>query len=133
MFSNRIFMANNKSVLSNRIRSFRIFKGYSQEYLAKQLGIDQAKYSKMESGNTVIKNDMLERIAEILEVSAEDLSSNEPLIIQNNSSTIGAQGKFENYYAEQKEVYEKLIETQRQEIQRLSKQVEQLMKMLEKK
>lgn len=126
-------MANNKSVLSNRIRSFRIFKGYSQDYVAKNLGMDQAKYSRMESGNLVIKNDVLERIAEILEVSPEDLNSNEPLIIQNNSSTIGAQGRFENYYAEQKEVYEKLINTQKEEIVRLSKQVDQLMKMLEKK
>ncbi len=126
-------MANNKSVLSNRIRSFRIFKGYSQDYVAKNLGMDQAKYSRMESGNLVIKNDVLERIAEILEVSPEDLNSNEPLIIQNNSSTIGAQGRFENYYAEQKEIYEKLINTQKNEIERLSKQVDQLMKMLEKK
>lgn len=98
-----------------------------------QLGIDQAKYSKIESGHAVIKNEMLERIVEILEVSSEDLNSNEPLIIQNNSSTIGAQGKFENYYAEQKDVYEKLIETQKNVIIRLSKQVEQLMRMLEKK
>lgn len=126
-------MTNKKAVLNNRIRSFRLFKGYSQEYVAKQLGIDQAKYSKMESGNTVIKSDMLKRIAEILEVSSEDLSSVDPLIIQNNSSTIGAQGKFENYYADQKEVYEKLIATQKEEIQRLSKQVEQLMKMLDRK
>ncbi len=126
-------MANNKSVLSNRIRSFRIFKGYSQDYVAKHLGMDQAKYSRMESGNAVIKNDILERIAEILEVSPEDLNSNEPLIIQNNSSTIGAQGRFENYYSEQKEIYEKLINSQKEEIERQAKQIEQLMKMLEKK
>lgn len=126
-------MTKEKSVLSNRIRSFRIFKGYSQEFVASRLGIDQAKYSKLESGKEIIKPDILNRIAEVLEVSQEDLTSNEPLIIQNNSSTIGAQGRFENYHAEQKEVYEKLIETQKQEILRLSKQNEQLMKLLEKR
>lgn len=132
MSLNSTFMAKEKSVLSNRIRAFRIFRGYSQEFIATKLGVDQAKYSKMENGKEVIKPDVLNRIAEILEVEPNDLNSSDPLIIQNNSSTIGAQGKFENYYADQKEVYEKLIQSQKEEILRLSKQNEQLMKMLEK-
>lgn len=55
------------------IRNIRDVKGYSQEYLANELGIGQAAYSKIESGVTDITLSRLYKIAELLEVSVYDL------------------------------------------------------------
>ena len=51
-----------------KIRKQRQIKGYSQDYMASQLGISQNAYSKIESDQTNVKANTLERIAEILEV-----------------------------------------------------------------
>ena len=51
-----------------KIRKQRQTKGYSQDYMASQLGISQNAYSKIESDQTNVKANTLERIAEILEV-----------------------------------------------------------------
>lgn len=59
-----------------RIRKLRELKGYSQEYVASQLGMAQTNYSKIERGETkdmTVKR--LEEIAKVLEV--------EPAIILN--------------------------------------------------
>lgn len=75
---------------------------------------------------------MLDKIAKLLGVSVTDITSNEPLIIQNNASNYGAQGKIENFYADQKELFEKMVTAKDKEIERLSKQIESLIKLLEK-
>ncbi len=38
----------------NNLRLIRISKGYSQEYVSDSLGISQATYSRIESGDKVI-------------------------------------------------------------------------------
>lgn len=43
--------------------------GYSQEYVALKLGLSQKAYSDIESGKTKLKNDVLNQIAIILEIS----------------------------------------------------------------
>jgi transcriptional regulator with XRE-family HTH domain len=117
----------------NKIRSLRLLRGYSQEYMANELSITQTTYSRIETDKQKLTADILEKVAQILGVSVPDITSNEPLIIQNNASNYGAQGKIENFYADQKELYQKMLDAKDAEIERLSKQVEGLMKMLEKK
>ncbi len=51
-----------------KIRKHRQAKGYSQDYMATQLSISQNAYSKIESDQTNVKANTLERIAEILGV-----------------------------------------------------------------
>lgn len=120
----------------NKIRMFRTLRGYSQEYMADQLGMQQNSYSRIETGqNKKIAPEILKKIAEILGVTIADITSNEPIIIQNQASNNGTQGigYIENFYPEQKELYEKFLDAKDKEIERLSKQVESLMKLLEKK
>ena len=53
-----------------KIRKLRELKGYSQEYVASQLGMVQTNYSKIERGETkdmTVKR--LEEIAKVLEVT----------------------------------------------------------------
>ncbi|WP_113636058.1 helix-turn-helix domain-containing protein [Nubsella zeaxanthinifaciens] len=55
------------------IRSIRASKGFSQEYIANELGIKQAAYSNIESGKSDITLNRLHDIANLLEVSIFDL------------------------------------------------------------
>ncbi len=111
-----------------------MLRGFSQEYMADKLGIEQSKYSRIETNQQKLTADMLEHISKVLGVTIADITSNEPVIIQNNASNQGTQiGHNENFYADQKELYEKMVAAKDKEIERLSKQLETLMKLLEKK
>lgn len=117
----------------NKIRSLRLLRGYSQEHMATELDITQTTYSRIETDKQKLTAPMLERLAQILGVSVPDITSNEPLIIQNNASNYGAQGRIENFYADQKDLYQKMIDAKDKEIERLLKQLDSLMRLLEKK
>ena len=62
------------------IRSYRASKGFSQEYVANELGIKQAAYSNIESGKSDVTLNRLQDIAQLLEISVYDL------IIESNKS-----------------------------------------------
>ncbi|MRX69516.1 DNA-binding transcriptional regulator, XRE-family HTH domain [Flavobacterium resistens] len=61
--------------IKNKIKSIRELKNYTQEYMAEQLGVTQAGYSKIEKGKTILSYVKLVEIARILEVSVEDILS----------------------------------------------------------
>ncbi len=50
--------------IGNNIRSLRLEKGYSQEYLAEVLEVSQKTYSNIENDKSSIKIDTLIKIAE---------------------------------------------------------------------
>ncbi|MGE6218617.1 helix-turn-helix domain-containing protein [Nubsella zeaxanthinifaciens] len=56
-----------------RIRKVREYKNYSQEYLAKKIGISQNAYSKIELGYSKITLDRLFHIAKLLDVDTNEL------------------------------------------------------------
>jgi len=55
----------------HKIKSLRIEKGYSQEYIAEQLKISQSYYAKIENGNKEISVKQLLQILKILEINVE--------------------------------------------------------------
>ncbi|MDR2222047.1 MAG: helix-turn-helix transcriptional regulator [Flavobacteriaceae bacterium] len=59
----------NCGVNAEKIKTRRKELGYSQEYVALKLGLSQKAYSDIESGKTKLKNDVLNQIARILEIS----------------------------------------------------------------
>lgn len=59
--------------ISDNIRKMRELRNFTQEYMANQLGITQAGYSKIESGTTDITFSKIEEIAGILSVTPADL------------------------------------------------------------
>ncbi len=56
-------------IQSEKMRTRRKELGFSQEYVAMKLNISQKAYSDIESGKTKLKNDILNEIAVILEIS----------------------------------------------------------------
>jgi len=61
-----------KSILCN-IAQIRKNKGYSQEYLAAQIGLKQAGYALIEKGERGLSYDLLLQIAIALEMDVIDL------------------------------------------------------------
>ena len=59
--------------IGDNIKKIRELKNYTQEHVALELGLSQATYARIESGETIPKIDRLQRIAEILEVDISTL------------------------------------------------------------
>lgn len=56
-----------------RIRAFRKLKGFTQEGLANELGVSVSVFGEIERGNRLPTENMLEKIAESLDISVEEL------------------------------------------------------------
>src|SRR5690554_36348 len=61
--------------LHDKIKLLRLSKNLTQLYLAEELGIDVANYSRLERGVTSISINRLEEIASILEIDVTDFLS----------------------------------------------------------
>ena len=69
-------MNNSKIIVKEireRIKTVRIEKGYSQDYMADMLCISQNAYHKLEKGHTRIHLEKFIDIANVLEVEVSDL------------------------------------------------------------
>ena len=69
-------MNNSKIIVEEireRIKTVRIEKGYSQDYMADMLNISQNAYHKLEKGHTRIHLEKFIDIAKVLEVEVSDL------------------------------------------------------------
>ncbi len=56
-----------------KIKTARLEKGYSQDYMGLQLGISQRAYCKLECGKTKLTLDRLRIIAKLVELNPEEL------------------------------------------------------------
>lgn len=71
--------------IGTKIRKIRELKNYTQEYMAQQLGVAQNSYSRYENPDTDVKPDLLKQIAEILEVTPDQIEGFDENIIFNNN------------------------------------------------
>jgi transcriptional regulator with XRE-family HTH domain len=65
----------NIEAIATDIRDVRLYKNYSQEYLAKKLKISQNAYSKIECGNTKVTLKTLIAIAEVLGIGLIEIEN----------------------------------------------------------
>ncbi|MES2484524.1 MAG: helix-turn-helix transcriptional regulator [Bacteroidota bacterium] len=59
--------------IEENIRNIRELKNFTQEFMANELGMSQASYSKIEKGSTVLTYTKLVNIAAVLNVKVEDI------------------------------------------------------------
>ena len=64
-------------MLGDNIKTFRKKKGFSQETLAQELFVVRQTVSKWEKGQSVPDAEMIEKLAEVLDVSVSDLLGKE--------------------------------------------------------
>jgi transcriptional regulator with XRE-family HTH domain len=112
-----------------KIRMIREGKGYSQEYMATSLDMGQSSYSRIESNQTKLDVDTLNGIADLLGVTATELLSHEPTVI-NYASNQGTQGigHIEHFYSFSKELIDKMIASKDQDIAHLKEIIADLIK-----
>ncbi|MBT2290044.1 helix-turn-helix transcriptional regulator [Paenibacillus albidus] len=61
--------------MGRRVRAFRKLKGYTQQELADQAGISLAVLGAVERGNRRLEDQILNKIADVLGVSTEELAN----------------------------------------------------------
>lgn len=59
--------------LALKIRKLREVYGYPQEYVAFQLGVSQAAYSKKETGRTELSLTVLQQVSSLYKINLVDL------------------------------------------------------------
>lgn len=75
--------------IADRIKKYRIAKGLSQKEIALGIGIDQAQYSRIESGKVEPTLSSLDKIADALGIKLADLlNDNNSLDINSYDKTI---------------------------------------------
>ena len=75
--------------LSDKIRAYRTNKNFSQKEVALSIGIDQAQYSRIESGKVEPTLPSLRKIAEALGVTVGDFfSDDKPLDVNSVDSDL---------------------------------------------
>ena len=116
-------------IVSN-IKRIREQKGYTQHYMAVELNMKQASYSRLESQESKLTLDRLQEIANILETDIFTLLDTSKVTIQNQTNNEGSFGYVENLFNENKETLKKLIQTLENENQHLKKEIELLQSLL---
>ena len=96
----------------------RTKQGLSYDNMAHELSITPAAYRKIETGETRLTLERLFHISEILNSSIPELLGIGKEVFQqtNNESATGYQQKIENFYQENKEIYEKLLQSKDEQI-----------------
>jgi transcriptional regulator with XRE-family HTH domain len=114
-----------EKILSN-IKTIREAKDLSGEYLATQMGITQATYSRKEKGEIDFSLNDLLKVSEVLEVPMGKLVDQDlaKVITQTNNYHDTSTG---NPYITVDEGYKAALETQKEEIAYLRAQVDRLM------
>lgn len=78
--------------LSFSIRKIRELRGYSQEYMAAEIGVSTKTYAKIENGRTQIKLSKLDHICRLLGISIPQLMEfSVDQLIPENSMNKGAE------------------------------------------
>lgn len=101
-----------------KIASERNKKGYSFENMAVELDITPAAYRKIEIGETKLTVDRLFKISNILDVPISDLLNIDKDVLNqhNHDNEMVYQQKIDNFFQENREVYEKLIQAKDEQI-----------------
>lgn len=105
-----------------RIKEIREGRNYTQEFVASELGVSQRAYSKLETGETMVKGDVLVELAKIFKVDIIDLIPQDAVLTYNNYKTHNGDAIVYRKETSDKveEVYKKLIDSKDKQIESLN-------------
>ncbi len=117
-------------MIGSRIKKIREQKHYSQEYMAEQLKITQAAYSRIESDQIQINVERLREISKLLDVNEGDLISGDTNVFNfHNNQITNAYAVYQTNL----ELLEKTIELLKSENDYLKQSNDRLLSLLEQK
>lgn len=123
--------------IGRKISRIRELRGIKQESLASDLGISQQAVSRMEASEQ-IDEELLEKVAKILGVPAEGIKNfSEEAVFNyfnntfndssegtfNNSCTFNPLDKLIEAFEENKKLYERLVQAEKDKVEYLEKQL----------
>lgn len=121
-------------MIKNKLIEKRKERGFSQEKMADLLGIDTSNYNRRENGDTKIKIDEWEKIAEILAVPLSEIfEPDEPnmykIILKNSTGgQIGDNNAVTGIDSKTLENLNEYIDALKQEISQLKETIKKLSK-----
>jgi transcriptional regulator with XRE-family HTH domain len=90
------------SIVSERIKSARMSKNYTMEYIAHRLGISEKAYQNIEyNANKSITIERLQQIANVLEINWLELLKSDDKITQVNGGEITGNNNMNIYQSDQ--------------------------------
>ncbi|MEO7214195.1 helix-turn-helix transcriptional regulator [Mucilaginibacter sp.] len=123
------FYKNLFQMYGSKIRMIRELRGFSQEHVATKLGIAQTAYSRIETNQTKLSTEMLEKLAKELGVSPVDILNSDPVVVNFYGPNHGSApfGTIQTVNVGEKELYEKIIASKDDEIARMQKTIDSLL------
>lgn len=117
----------------SKIKKYRELRNYTQAYMADRLDISQNTYSKIETGGIKLTVERLKQIAEILEVSVENVLANDNQSFTFHNSNIDKfYGYIETIQEDNKELTQITINMLNEQISYLRKENERLTDIISK-
>jgi len=111
-----------------KIRKLRGEKGFSQEYMATQVGVSQRTYGRFETSQSKIDIEMIAKIAKVLDIDPYELIDFKDQNTFNNNDQQGGNAtnichainiNFNVFSEEIKNLYEKIIDEKNEQIKLL--------------
>ena len=119
--------------VAQRVKKVRVEKNFSQDYLAKKLGLSQKAYSKIENSESKLNVETLVKIAEILDTPITNFfdESSRPIVNDYSNRTGGDNIIYKNIYNEKTEdLYNQLLKAKDDIINAKQSEIEVLKKVL---
>ena len=100
--------------VGTNIRKVRELKNFTQEYVAKKLGVSRSFYIKVENNETQIKFEQLQALSKVMDVSLNDIinfSDKQIFNTSHHNNNVTNVGNIINdhHHEEMKAMYEKLL------------------------
>ena len=115
--------------IGENIKKLREFRGYSQEFMAKELKISQKTYSNIKNDSGKISKSQIEHIASILEIDPiRLLTYDDKAVFNSDYNTQAGMFNTNTYHAKsevEKELYEKRIVELKEEVEFLRSLIKQ--------
>jgi transcriptional regulator with XRE-family HTH domain len=120
-------------MIGQKIQKLRELKNFTQEYMAEQLKMSQANYSRLENDNIGLSVDKLQIIAQILEVSPSDLMAFDEKMVFNISNNNFKNGLKElnvhspSISSQERALYEQQIQSLKSENEHLRNLIDKIL------
>jgi transcriptional regulator with XRE-family HTH domain len=118
-------------MIGERIRTIRTVKGLSQDYVANMLEISQPAYSDIEKGKSKVNFEKLQNIADIFEMTVQEVISFDEKQIFNNTFNEKSKGFFnikkivKNSFNNERKAYQDQINYLKEEIAYLKSKLDE--------
>lgn len=106
-------------LIEEKIKSIRELKNYTQGYMAEELGITQAAYSKIESGQTKLTMNKVADIASVFEMDVNDLMNYDTQKYFNSFNNVKGSNIYSTITQSEEETVKKLYEDKINLLERL--------------